>query len=611
LTTTVAGAAWLAVAGIAASGIGATVELPVRDLILKLLPARPATQVIAVVIDDESLRVLGPWPWSRSMIADLVRRVGASTPRALALDMLLSDARPGDDELAAALASTRAVLAAAPLPDRGAWALPAPRLSGSAALAHATFELDHDGVMRRLVATKQAGGLALPALAIAAIKQAKVDWPVPVGQVLRPDFRTPVAAIPIITAAAVLAGRGTDGLRGKIVMLGVTAIGLGDRVITPTSRGSAPDPGVLVHAATVECLLRGGLLHRAAPAISATLAALLAAGALQLRRVGGRRHVAAVLALVVVPGTAGAVALALGSVELPLVSLTAVVLGTVGLVELQLFLSMYARTGAAADVMALDLGEQRAAPKASPEARLATLEAMATALTRRRADDRAARRMVAHELKTPLTSVRGLTQLLAEFDLSPEEARRVAGMAAAEADRLQRMVEGLLDLERLALKSFTDSSEVLELGKLAAVRADVLAAGSARVVDARVATNVSVRGDRELLERVVDNLVGNAFKFSPPAAPVQLVVERRGDRGILEISDAGPGIAAEERKKVFHRFFRGAVSEATPGLGLGLALVAEVVAWHGGTVELDSTEGMGTTFRVLLPLAGALPKLEE
>ncbi|MBI4917582.1 MAG: CHASE2 domain-containing protein [Acidobacteria bacterium] len=603
-TLGVAAAAWLAVALLTAGGPAARVELPVRDSILRRLPSRPASAVVAVAIDDESLRQLGPWPWERTRLADLVGRIGHAGPRAVAIDILLADPRPGDEALAGALAAAPAVLAATPGSAQDTWVLPAPALAGNAALAHATFELDHDGVMRRLITTKQAGGRALPAFALAAVERAGTARALAVGQALRPSFRVPVAAVQTVSAARVLAGHDLERLRGKIVVVGVTALGLGDRVVTPTSRRSVADPGALVHAATTECILGGELLRQASPAVSALLAALLAVLALQLRRLGGRRHVAAVSLLVVAPPLLASSSLALLRWELPLVTLTAVTVATILLVELRLFLSMDAGTGKAARLLAADLGEAGSPTAASPGARLASLEGLATALARRRADDLEAQRMVAHELKTPLTSVRGLTQLLAGFDLSPEEARRVARMAAAEAERLQGMVDGLLELERLAVRSFAATTVLLDLGRLVGEHVGVLAAGSDRQVDCEAEPGLAVRGDSALLARVLDNLVGNAFKFSPPDSPVRVRVERHGDSAVINVGDDGPGIPSAERERIFQRFVRSAGGASVPGLGLGLALVAEVVTWHGGSVVVDSVEGVGSTFRVVLPFAG-------
>ena len=108
-----------------------------------------------------------------------------------------------------------------------------------------------------------------------------------------------------------------------------------------------------------------------------------------------------------------------------------------------------------------------------------------------------------------------------------------------------------------------------------------------------------------LLERALENLVGNALKFSPDGSPVEVRLSAaRGREVLLEVEDAGPGVPAEERTRIFRRFARGEKAGGVPGLGLGLSVVAEVAAWHGGRVEVvEPPAGRGSLFRLHLPLA--------
>ena len=106
-----------------------------------------------------------------------------------------------------------------------------------------------------------------------------------------------------------------------------------------------------------------------------------------------------------------------------------------------------------------------------------------------------------------------------------------------------------------------------------------------------------------LIERVIDNLVGNALKYT--SAPIVVRVDREGDVALLKVDDRGPGIAAPDRARIFDRFFRGASAAGTAGLGLGLSLVAEVARWHGGTASVEPLPGGGSSFRLRLPLASA------
>jgi len=209
---------------------------------------------------------------------------------------------------------------------------------------------------------------------------------------------------------------------------------------------------------------------------------------------------------------------------------------------------------------------------------------------------------VAHELKTPLTSVKGLAQLLAQFDLSVPERNRVAQMVVSETSRLAEMVDALLDLERLRLRVFERDAVPLDLSSVCTERAALLRAGTRREIHTEIQADLHVLGDKGLLERVIENLVSNALKFSPDETPIQICLKAGESYATLEVEDHGPGIPIQERERIFGRFARGSTQGLAPGLGLGLALVAEVVAWHCGRVEADASFGGGSVFRIRLPL---------
>lgn len=117
-------------------------------------------------------------------------------------------------------------------------------------------------------------------------------------------------------------------------------------------------------------------------------------------------------------------------------------------------------------------------------------------------------------------------------------------------------------------------------------------------------TPVPVSGVASLLAQVVDNLISNAHKFSPPATPVWVrVFAAKNGKALVEVEDRGPGIPPEEKDVIFKRFFRGKNTAENPGLGLGLSIVREVVTWHGGEVETEEAREGGTIFRIALPLA--------
>ncbi len=561
-------------------------ELPVRDVALSFLPPKPALATVVVAIDEPSLRAdaLGPWPWPRPQLAILVNRMADAGARGVLLDVLLTDPRPGDDQLAQALRRVPSA-AVSVLDDRGNWLVPSPPLQAAATPAHGNFELDHDGIVRRFATTKQSLDRALVALPIEAASIVS-GAPVAIGTSIAPAFRTRPSTIPRLSAVTLSRGGGTEMLRGRLVFLGPTALGLGDRVLTPVSR-LRPDPGVTVHAAAAESLLRHEVVRELPPVVNGILVAAAVALVLWRPTDTGRRLGPTVRALTLVAATvfAGELFLATTGIAVPFVTLVGCIFLTLAAVEASTLVSALRQT-----------------------------EGVAARLRQDREQEVDSKRVLAHELKTPLASMRGLTQLLAGFDLTDAERRRVTSLLEAEAGKLQSLVSGLLDLERLSLRDFQTTSSVLSLSDLAAARVEFLRASADRPLIMAIAPAVLVRGDPVLLERVIDNLVGNALKYAPPPAPVRITVGQRGGEGVLEVEDHGPGLSTDDRERVFQRFFRGVAAGGTQGLGLGLSLVAEVARWHGGGVEVEDGPGGGARFRVTLPLvsgvAGVAPGVQ-
>jgi two-component system phosphate regulon sensor histidine kinase PhoR len=222
------------------------------------------------------------------------------------------------------------------------------------------------------------------------------------------------------------------------------------------------------------------------------------------------------------------------------------------------------------------------------------------ALERRR---REMQRLVSHELKTPLSSIAGFGESLERYELDGDEQRRVATLIRNEAQRLEEMVSVFLDLERLGGGHWEGAAETIDLGRHVDSRLDVLesAARSKNITIRRsISDNCETRAVPDLLDRVVDNLVGNAIKYSADDETIEIEVLQSGDEVELQVRDHGPGIADEQKERIFDRFFRIPGSGST-GAGLGLALVQEVVDWHGGCITFNSEIGVGTAFSVKLP----------
>jgi heavy metal sensor kinase len=214
----------------------------------------------------------------------------------------------------------------------------------------------------------------------------------------------------------------------------------------------------------------------------------------------------------------------------------------------------------------------------------------------------------AHELRTPLTALRSVGEVALRDARASERSREVLGSMLEEVDRLTRLVDTLLTLSRSDRGRVETERQLLGLRKFAHEIAEYLEAladekGQRIVLDAD--TEVYVHADPRLLRQAVSNILDNAIRYSPDGVPIRLTVRRRSGDAVLEVMDQGPGIAPEHQERIFERFYRvdTARSRETGGAGLGLSIAQWAVRANGGTIELESMPGVGSCFRVCLPLA--------
>jgi signal transduction histidine kinase len=214
---------------------------------------------------------------------------------------------------------------------------------------------------------------------------------------------------------------------------------------------------------------------------------------------------------------------------------------------------------------------------------------------------------VSHDLRTPLTRLRGTAEMALASAPDVDRYREALADCVEESDRVLVMLNTLMDISEAESGAMQLQREPVRLAEIVARAVDLYrdvadAKGVTLSVDAPA--DVTVAADRTRLEQVAANLIDNAVKYTPHGGHVDVQVRREEGTASLRVHDTGPGIAPDELPRIFDRLFRGDTSRAERGLGLGLSLVRAVVEAHGGTVDVVSEPGRGSTFSVVLPING-------
>jgi two-component system, OmpR family, phosphate regulon sensor histidine kinase PhoR len=213
--------------------------------------------------------------------------------------------------------------------------------------------------------------------------------------------------------------------------------------------------------------------------------------------------------------------------------------------------------------------------------------------------------MISHDLRTPISTI-GLSattlKLLLEQAGLPEATRPVNAILR-NTRRLSDMIEDLLETTRLESGQLQLHKSPFDLGQLAATVVGQLGTTASRPIECETSGPALVQADAARIERVLENLVGNALRYSGPESPVRVRVEAKDKEAITTVVDSGVGIPADELPKLFHRFYRATGNDSANGLGLGLYNSRLIVEQHGGRIWAESSPGAGSTFRFALPLA--------
>jgi PAS domain S-box-containing protein len=217
--------------------------------------------------------------------------------------------------------------------------------------------------------------------------------------------------------------------------------------------------------------------------------------------------------------------------------------------------------------------------------------------------------LAAHELKAPLTVLLGLSDLLLsrarrEQSLNQRDTQTVATMKH-QAQRLNGLIESLLDIARIQTGRISIERQLLDLGELLdrlAEETRELVAPQHSIMFDRAPGPCILVGDATRLEQVFHNLLGNAVKYSPPGKPITMRLVRGCGWAEVAVIDEGIGIPPEAHERLFQQFYRAPNVQGVPGIGVGLFVAKQILNLHGGDISVSSAEGCGSTFTVRLPL---------
>ena len=591
---------------------------------LWLAPAAPPEGVLVVDIDDASLASLrdtfGPWPYRRGVYALLVEQLREAGAAAIAIDLLLADAHEGDAALARVLSrpGSPVVLGAAGLQPRIDSALPptAPGARSTAPPAQAwpalalparsvwpapdtppplgviTTPLDDDGRLRTMPLWHEAQGHRWPAMPLALWQLASAggepSWPLTAQG--RVDLALPGAAgAPPVWSLARLVqtesgppGALAEAVRGRVVFIGSSAL-LADTVMTPGGQVT----GTVALAEAYAALRDRGTLRPAPPWVPAALVALaLVPGLLTLARGQARlRRDALAAGIATLAILAGGAAL-LAQARMPANWLPALAATWVGF-----GLTMVAHHRWLA----------------RRQHKLEYENAVAAAASRAKSEFLA---NVSHEIRTPMNALLGVAELLAESELTPAQRRHVQ-VFRQSGQALHELINDLLDISKIEAGRFELESAPFALlpmleQLMALMRPRAEQKGLHLVLHFEAGLPGRVVGDRKRLEQVLLNLLGNALKFTPSGS-VTLTAGAVPGGVRFEVSDTGIGIVPSKLEAIFEPFTQADASTARHygGTGLGLAITKNVVELMGGRIEVRSSPGQGTVFRVVLPLPQA------
>lgn len=223
--------------------------------------------------------------------------------------------------------------------------------------------------------------------------------------------------------------------------------------------------------------------------------------------------------------------------------------------------------------------------------------------------------MVAHELRSPLTSISGFSELLLDDGVTRQQSEEYAAIILKESNRLSDLINKFLDISKIEAGKIQMKRAPMQLREVVDKVLDINMFQSERKnipVSVKASPNLPlVYADRDMIEQVILNLFSNAIKYSPEHASVELRLRELPADVLVEVEDTGYGISEESLPRIFEKFYRATDNESVrevSGTGLGLALVKEIVELHGGKITVSSVLGKGSVFSFTLPKYETLPE---
>src|SRR5579871_513522 len=606
-----AGAFLIAVIG--SWALGPTLNNAAYDLMFRLYQPPPwQTQSVLLAVDENSLSAIpGGMHGIRKPLAEALRLLAPAKPKAVAVDIVLADQSEDaavDRSLADALCATpNMVLSSELILDGRKWENPRPEFANCAKkVGHVHAQPDPgDSRTRAIPLLKRSGhdqrfALSLWAFALsrnAEILQASHSYDLQVGATTIPVESSPWIArnVGIDNEDRLMRVRFLPGnmnpigrvslidliqhperahaFAGKVVFVGVTApTEVRDRLLTPTS----PDvyvTGIEINAEAFETMAQGLFISEVSDLWVVLFSLILAVAAgLAFRYLPGWSAYAAAVAIV-------------ASAQL---------------------------------VPYLAFRHRLVFPLAMP-ASVAVLTTMAAAgyyhlvvrrnwLVEQSARERYQQAMhfVTHEMRTPLATIQGSSELLSRYTLNEEKRKQFAITINSESKRVARMIEIFLNVERLSAGQMQLKREpipVKQMMEICVERVRVLADRKHITISfVPVSEDLQLTGDRELMEYACYNLLTNAVKYSPQRTQVTVTGWKNNGHIHLAVKDQGIGMDPKEVKKIFQKFYRTKKAEESgeAGTGIGLSIVQQIVEQHGGAIEVVSQPGAGSCFTLVL-----------